>query len=279
MMRERPTVASLRAGRGRTQLVNLFVETVEEATAADAAGIELMTLDGSTVTGEHRAAAPAAFMILGLEYGRLVTTDDYLRAAFAAMSMGGDAVWCAASFETIGRLAAEGVPVVSHVGLIPPKRTWTGGYRAVGKTAATALKVWDDVRRLEDAGAFGAEIEVVPEPVASAIAQRTSLFLISMGSGAGCDAQYLFAEDVLGTTVGHMPRHAKQYVDLASELAKIQHLRVDAFSAYAAEVRSGAFPDRGRLVPIDDSELAAFITAVDDDLGEAGNATRPGSRA
>ena len=44
---------------------------------------------------------------------------------------------CAASLDTISRLAAEGIPVVGHVGLVPCRATWTGGFKAVGKTAAT----------------------------------------------------------------------------------------------------------------------------------------------
>ena len=66
------------------------------------------------------------------------------------------------STQVIARLAAEGVPVVGHVGLIPSRRTWTGGFKAVGRTAESARLVWQQIRALEDAGAFAAEIEVVP---------------------------------------------------------------------------------------------------------------------
>ena len=95
-------------------------------------------------------------------------------------------------------MADEAIPVIGHVGLIPSRATWTGGFKAVGKTAETAMEVLEAVKQLEAAGAFGAEIEVVPVEVAEAISQRTSLFMLSMGAGTGCDAQYLFAEDVLG---------------------------------------------------------------------------------
>src|SRR6185436_8039791 len=118
------------------------------------------------------------------------------------------AIYCAASLDTIRALRAEGVPVCGHSGLIPSQATWTGGFKAVGKTAETARLVWRQVRALEEAGAFAAEIEVVPSEVAAAISARTSLVLISMGAGAGCDAQYLFADDVLGSNTGHVPRHA-----------------------------------------------------------------------
>ncbi len=266
MGRVRPTVADLRAGKGRRQLTNVYVDSVAEAEAAEAAGIDIVTVQDSLMSPAFRAAAPGAFLVVGIEYGRgAVTTDDYLRAGFAAINADADAVWSAASLQTISRMGDEGIPVVGHVGLIPPRRTWTGGFRAVGKTAATALDVWRATVALEEAGAFAAEIEVVPAPVATAISQRTSLVMISMGSGNGCDAQYLFATDVLGTNRGHVPRHAKQYADLAAEEDRLQQLRIDAFSAYVKDVATGEFPDDTRLVPIDDGELDSFLAAIDDD--------------
>ncbi len=88
--------------------------------------------------------------------------------------------------------------------------------------------------------------------------------MISMGSGTGCDAQYLFSTDILGTNRGHVPRHARQYADLAAEEDRLQRLRVEAFSAYVGDVASGDFPDESRLVTIDDSELDSFLTALAD---------------
>ncbi len=261
MTRRRPTVADLLAGKGQRQLTDVYVDSLDEALAAEASEVDIVTIQDSLMDTKYREAAPTAFIVIGLEYGRVVTTDDYLRAAFAGLEKGGDAVWCAGSLETISRLRAEGVPVVGHVGLIPARRTWTGGFRAVGKTASSALDVWHATEALEQAGAFAAEIEVVPAPVASAISDRTSLFMISMGSGSGCDAQYLFSTDILGTNSGHVPRHAKAYADLQTELARIQGFREAAFAAYVEEVHSGAFPDDSRLVSIDENDLEKFLTA------------------
>ncbi len=264
MTRTRPTVADLQSWKGQRQLTNVYVDSVDEAAAAEEAGIDIITVQDVLMGPEYRDAAPTAFMVVGIEYAlSAVTTDDYLRAGFDALNRGGDAVWSAASLETISRMRAEGIPVVGHVGLIPARRTWTGGFRAVGKTASSALDVWRATKALEEAGAFAAEIEVVPEPVATAISARTSLVMISMGSGSGCDAQYLFSTDLLGTNTGHVPRHAKQYADLKTEMARIQRLRVDAFSAFVDEVGSGAFPDDSRLVPIDQSELDGFLAELD----------------
>jgi 3-methyl-2-oxobutanoate hydroxymethyltransferase len=171
---------------------------------------------------------------------------------------GADAVYCAASIETVRRMADEGIPVIGHVGLIPHTCTWTGGFRAVGKTADGAMQVFERCKRYEDAGAFGVEIEVVPPDVTAAISKHTSLFLISMGGGAGGDCQYLFACDVLGTNTGHVPRHARQYANLANEYARLQDLRISAFRAFAADVRSGAFPAEPHLVAAPKTEMEEF---------------------
>jgi 3-methyl-2-oxobutanoate hydroxymethyltransferase len=180
------------------------------------------------------------------------------------MLKGGDCVYCAASIDTIGRLAAEGIPVISHVGLIPSKATWTGGFKAVGKTAASALGVYNHVKQLEAAGAIGAELEVVPERVAREISRRTSLIMLSMGSGGG-DAQYLFAEDVLGYTRGHRPRHAKVYRNFRAEYERLQNERVAAFKEFRRDVDTGVYPAAEHLVPIKEEEFESFLRLLPDE--------------
>lgn len=256
---ERPTVADLLACKGKRQLIQIFVRSVEEAAAAEAADIEMVNLADDTWTAEHREAMPKAFVTVGLTYGAYVTPDDYIRAAFAAMRIGADAVYSAASFETIARMYAEGIPVCGHAGLIPFRCTWTGGYKAVGRTATSALKLWEHVRRLEAAGAFSVEMEVVPDRVSAEISRRTSMLVISMGSGPGCDGQYLFAEDALGANTGHYPRHAKRYRDFATEYARLQKERIAAFGEFRSDVENGRYPAPEHTVRIDDHEFETFM--------------------
>jgi len=256
---ERPTVADLLACKGKRPLTQLFVRTLEEAAAAAAAGIDMVNLADDCWTPAHRDAMPRAFITVGLTYGVHATTEDYLRAAFAALRIGADAVYAAASLETIARMYAEGIPVCGHAGLIPFRCTWTGGYKAVGRTAVSALKVWDQVRRLEASGAFAVEMEVVPDRVAAEITRRTSMLVISMGSGPHCDGQYLFAEDVLGTNTGHYPRHAKRYRNFAAEYAHCQQERVAAFSEFKRDVDTAAYPSPEHLVRIEDREFEGFM--------------------
>jgi 3-methyl-2-oxobutanoate hydroxymethyltransferase len=256
--RSRQTVADLRALRGKRQLSMIHIESIEEARAASAAGIDLLSIEQPIWSNEMREAAGDCFVFVGLLYGQLATFDDYIRASHDGMLLGGDAVYCAASNEIVGRLTAEGIPVCGHTGLIPSKRTWTGGFKAVGRTSETAMLVYNQVKALEAVGAFAAEIEVVPERVATEIANRTSVVLLSMGAGAGCDAQYLFSSDVLGYTDGHTPRHAKKYRDFRAELDRLQVERQAAFSEFAADVTSGAYPAPEHEVAIADDQFEAF---------------------
>lgn len=258
MNRSRPTVADLRAAKGQRQLSMVYVTTTDEARACAEAGIDVLSIEAAYWNDAMRDAAGDCFVQVGLPYGQLATTDDYLRAAHDALLTGGDAVYCAASTEIIARLAAEGIPVVGHVGLIPSRRTWTGGFKAVGKTVESATAVYEQVKALEAAGAFAAEIEVVPPAVTAEIATRTSLVLFSMGAGVGGDAQYLFAEDILGHTRGHRPRHAKVYRDFDAEFERLQRERVAAFGEFRTDVASGAYPQPEHLVPVADDVVASF---------------------
>jgi 3-methyl-2-oxobutanoate hydroxymethyltransferase len=263
MKQARKTVADLRALKGKRQMSMLYVDTLDEAAAANAAGIDMLSIVDPVWTPQMREAAGSCFVQVGLLYGQLCTYEDYLRAAHRAVQIGGDAVYCAASLETIRKLATEGIPVISHVGLIPSKATWTGGFKAVGKTADSALEVYRQVKQLEAAGAIGAELEVVPDRVATEISRRTSLLMLSMGAGAGGDAQYLFAEDVLGYTRGHQPRHAKVYRNFRAEYDRLQQERIAAFTEFRADVGSGAYPEARHTVPIADVEFQAFMNKID----------------
>jgi 3-methyl-2-oxobutanoate hydroxymethyltransferase len=179
---KRPTVADIRAMKARGQKISmLYVTTLEEAQAAAAAGIHMLSIEGRFFSAEMREAAGDCFVQVGLPYGpfgNLATPEDYLRAAFSFMAIGGDCFYCAASLDIQKTLCDNAVPVVAHVGLIPSQNTWTGGFKAVGKTAESAKAVWDHVKRLEAIGCFGAELEVVPDRVAEAITRSTPMIML-----------------------------------------------------------------------------------------------------
>ena len=260
MAKKRPTVADVRANKGKLQYTMMRVESWEEIAAAEAAGIDMVSVPPEKLCDpQFRSVAPSLFAVPGMAlYSAPAATDDYLRWAFKMMEAGADAVYCAASFDTVERMAKESIPVIGHVGLIPHFCTWTGGFKAVGKTAESAMQVYERCKRYEEVGAFGVEIEVVPPEVTAEIAKRTNLFLVSMGGGAGGDCQYLFACDVLGTNTGHVPRHSKVYANLAAEYARIQQMRVEAFKHFVKDVQTGSYPAEQYLVSAPKAEMEAF---------------------
>ena len=258
---KRPNVADIRAMKARGEKISmLYVTTLEEAAAADAAGVHMLSIESRFFSPEMRQAAGRCFVQVGLPfgpYGGLATAEDYLRAAFKFTAMGGDCFYCAASLDIQKVLCDNHVPIVAHVGLIPSYITWTG-WRAVGKTAVEARAVWDHVKQLEAIGCFGAELEVVPDRLGEMISKNTPMIMLGMGAGPGADAQYLFAEDVLGCTDGHKPRHAKTYRNFAAEYARLQAERVAAFKEFIADVDTGTYPQPQHNVPMADAEFDTF---------------------
>ena len=259
MKSRRPTVRDLLDARGKHQFAMLRVETLAEAEAAEKAGVELLSVPPAMIMDrQFRDAAPTAFAFPGDNFYEIGDTADFLKWAFPLFKAGADGFYCSGSLQTVKAMADHGLPVCGHVGLIPSKATWTGGFKAVGKTLQSAQLVYQQCKALQDAGAFAVEIEVVPHLITEAIAQKTDLFLISMGAGPGGHAQYLFSDDILGQNTGHVPRHAKRYADFATETARLQQLRVAAMSAFVAEVHNSDYPTAPYLVDSDPAVVHEF---------------------
>jgi 3-methyl-2-oxobutanoate hydroxymethyltransferase len=260
----RLTVKDLRDARGSHQFAMLRVETLEEAEAAARAGVELLSVPPAMILdGRFREVAPDCFAFPGDNFYEIGGTDDFLRWAFPLYKHGADGFYCSGSLATVRAMADHALPVCGHVGLIPSKRTWTGGFKAVGKTLETAQLVWHQCRALEASGAFAVEIEVVPHSITKAIAERTDLFLISMGAGSSGHAQYLFTDDVLGQNRGRIPRHAKVYADFAAEYDRLQSQRIAAMQRYVTDVHDGDYPAPQHLVDCDPQVVEAFRDWLD----------------
>lgn len=241
---------------GQCQLTELNVQSTDQAAAAQAAGIDIIVSGHWPEFADSRAAASDNHFCFGLVYGRHVNADEAKCAAFVAMEAGADSIYCAMHFDVIETKAKEGVPVVGHAGLAPQKHRLTG-MRAFGRNVQEDGALMQTVRNYESAGAHALELEVVAEPVATAIAKATPLTIISMGSGSGCDVQYLFAVDVLGETKGRLPRHARSFDNLATEYAHLQARRVIAFMAFCDDVAGGWFPDPSELLILKPEEADA----------------------
>lgn len=264
--RKKYSVYDLRQLKGTCCLTHIHVKSPEEAAAAEAAGIELLSCSFDSPTAQARlplivAAAPNSFISGSTPHG-LPSQEAAIRVGFQALELGASSVYCSASPWIIEAMAREGLPVVGHLGMVPRHATWTN-IRAIGKTAAEAKKLYEQMKRLESAGAYAAELELVPHQLASYLCKKTTLFLMSLGSGTGCDSQFLFSDDILGDYDERIPRHAKAYRNFLKEYQRLQEQRIAAFREYVTDVKSGRFPESGHLVQMDESEFKAAAEAID----------------
>jgi 3-methyl-2-oxobutanoate hydroxymethyltransferase len=263
--RKKYTVHDLRQLKGRRCLTHIHVKSPEEAAAAEAAGVDLMSCSFDSPETQARfprliAAAPNSFLSAATPHG-LASAEEAIRVGFRALELGASSVYCSASPMIIEAMAREGLPVVGHLGLVPRHITWTG-YRAVGKSPEEARHLFRRMKELESAGAYAAELECVPHNLARFLCSQTSMLLMSLGSGSGCDTQFLFSDDILGDYEERPPRHAKAYRNFVEEHRRLQSERVAAFSEYIADVQSGCFPQRSHLVEMDDTDLQQVIKSL-----------------
>jgi len=145
----RLTVKDLMDQRGKHQFAMLRVETLEEAEAAAQAGVELLSVPPAMILdGRFRDAAPDCFAFPGDNFYEIGGTDDFLRWAFPLYKHGADGFYCSGSLATVRALAEHALPVCGHVGLIPSKCTWTGGFKAVARRwrrrswCGTSARLW-----------------------------------------------------------------------------------------------------------------------------------------
>ena len=154
------------------------------------------------------------------------------------------------------------MPAVSHIGLVPYKSTWTGGFKAVGKDAVSALKVYQDAVAYDNAGAIGLEVECVPDRVAETITKKVNLLTLSMGSGPKCDVEFLFIQDVIGTNTERVPRHAKVFKDTNKSYEKLLDDTVEGLKEFINDVKEKKFPAPSNIVEIKDEEFEKFLNKI-----------------
>ena len=86
--------------------------------------------------------------------------------------------------------------------------------------------------------------------------------MMSLGSGSGCDTQFLFSDDILGDYDDRLPRHAKAYRNFLQENQRLQQERIKAFGEYISDIITGKFPEKGHLIKMDDHLLDEFIQSI-----------------
>jgi 3-methyl-2-oxobutanoate hydroxymethyltransferase len=154
-------------------------------------------------------------------------------------------------------IVAAGIPVMGHLGLTPQSATMLGGFKAQGRTAEKAVRLYEDALALEAAGCFSIVLEAVPAPVAARISRALTVPTIGIGAGVETDGQVLVWHDLLGLYEGHAPRFVKQYADLATEIRK-------AVGAYVDEVRERRFPEEQHTYSMPEEELRLFEEALEE---------------
>lgn len=163
---------------------------------------------------------------------------DNMRAVASVMKAGSHAVkleGIEGNVETITHIVKSGVPVMGHLGLTPQSVNQLGGFRVQGRGDDAARRLKEEARSCEQAGCFALVLECVPDDLAAEITALLNIPTIGIGAGARTDGQVLVMQDLLGLSSDFKPKFVRKYLDGRSVL-------LNAFNAYASDVKSGSFP-------------------------------------
>jgi len=270
-----PELAAMK--RHGDKIVMVTAYDASSARLADEAGIDLILVGDTAamvVLGHESSTVPVTMdemlfmtravtrgarrpLVVGdLPFGSYQVSDEAAvqNAIRFVKEAGADVVKLEGAGPSLSRvrsIVGAGIGVMGHLGLTPQSATVLGGFKAQGRSAEAAQRLLDDALALEAAGCFALVLEAVPAPVAERVTAELEIPTIGIGAGAGCDGQVLVWHDLLGLYDGRTPRFVKQYADLRGEIAR-------ALEAYAADVRSGAFPEERHTYAMPEDELARF---------------------
>ena len=162
-----------------------------------------------------------------------------------------DAIKLEGGAEVADRVAAVvkvGIPVMGHLGLTPQSVSALGGFRVQGRSAAQAKKIIDDARALEGAGVFATLLEMVPDRVCQMISERSSVPIISLGSGPHAHGQLLIFHDMFGLYPKFTPKMARVYGNAGQVIG-------DGIKQYVEDVVTRDFPQRENWFTMKDEEF------------------------
>ena len=279
-MAKKVTIRDLLAKKGKEKVINSSVMDVSMAAIIDASQVDMtgagatnaaMAIHGYTnpipATMDQvllylqpiAAALKRALMTATLPYGTYQVSDEVtVRCAIQYMQAGVDSVKIEGTGRMIDRIHAitsTGIPCMGHVGMAPQQIHATGGYRAVGRTAAEAIQVHRDAQLLQDAGVWMIELECVPFRVAEVITKRLRVLTMGTGSGTGCDGQGLMTQDLWSLPQPVKPRLSKQYDDLF-------RMSLEALARFKEEVRTGQYPPEEVTARMPDDEYNRFMDEI-----------------
>lgn len=254
-----PSVQGRKVRRGDVPLVMVTAYDAPGARMADEAGIDLILVGDSVamvVLGyddtlqvtvddmvHHTAAVararPSSLIVADMPWlSYHVSVEDTVRNAAALIRAGAQCVKLEGGRKRLPMIEAlvdAEIPVMGHIGLTPQSVNAMGGFKVQGRRHEAALALVDDAKALEHSGCFSLVVEGVPTEVGAMITDAVDIPTIGIGAGPGCDGQVLVLHDVLGLEDRILPKFVRRYADLGSD-------GVRALSAYADDVRTGAFP-------------------------------------
>lgn len=183
-----------------------------------------------------------ALIVGDMPFGSYQTgMDNAVINAVRFMRTGCDAVKLEGGVEVVSivkRLTEMGIPVMGHIGLKPQTTSLTRGFNSHGATVEEAVKLIEESKALEEAGAFAIVLEKVTSEVSEIITSRSHIPIIGIGSGPMIDGQVLVLHDLLGLYNEFNPKFIKRYLELSKLISK-------AITQYCSEVREGIFPNEG----------------------------------
>ena len=202
----------------------------------------------AVVRGIRRAHVVADMPFLSYQAGQ----DDAIRNAGRFLKEGGaQSVKVEGGRQiagTVQRMVETGIPVMAHIGLTPQFINQLGGYKVQGKSSKEAIKLMEDARALEEAGAYSIVLELIPAELSRLITERVAIPTIGIGAGPHCDGQVQVFHDLMGLFPDFHPRHAGKYADLAGTVTS-------AVARYVEDVRQQAFPTDAQSFTMDESVL------------------------
>ena len=238
------TIADLQALKGTGKKLSMSnPANALELKACIEAGIDLLVVWESQIE-EVRKITPHHFVGVGSTWVQFGSAGEIMDHAFDMMRKGGDMYYTLRSYDVMEMLANEGIPVQSHIGLIPTFSHYCGGLRGFGRTADEAMEIYKTLKRMEDVGVFAVEAECIAEEVLEAINEKTSIVTFSLGSGKAGDVIMSFVADVCGEASEEEkpPKHAYAFGNVGRLHKKIHEERVAALKEFHTEVAARNFP-------------------------------------
>lgn len=259
------TISDLRALKGSDKKLSMANPANDaEVKACLDAGIDLFVVGGDQIE-DVRRLAPHHFTGVGSSFVQFGSAQEIMDHAFEMMRKGGDLYYTLRSFDVMEKLANEGIPVQSHIGLIPTFSQYCGGLRGWGRKADEALKIFETLKRMEDVGVVAVEAECIAEEVLAAVNTKTSIVTFSLGSGMAGDVIMSFVADICGeaSEEDKPPKHAHAFGQVGRLHKQIHEERVAALGAFHSEVAAQNFPYAETNISMHPGEQEKFLEALD----------------